>query len=313
MKVDARRCAELFLQQDDIRILCHRDPDGDTFGSAMALYEALIGLGKRVYVECRSPFPPNLLFLLREMTAFEPKFTVAVDVAALSMIGDPPESRPAVDLCIDHHPTNPLYAKETFLTHYAAAGEAIYEVLCEMGVAITPYIATALFVAISSDTGGFRYSNTTPKTLRIAAELMDAGADFNRIRVALFESKSRGQVQVESAALSAARYYANGRIAVISVTLDMLDRANADESELEGIAAKPLTILGVDIGVTLKERDDGSVRVSMRSTDKADVSQVCRRFEGGGHVRAAGCRVWDNLENAERTLVTACEAALLPL
>lgn len=312
MKVDARRCAELFLQQDDICILCHRDPDGDTFGSAMALYDALMNLGKRAFVTCRSPFPANLLFLSREMAAFEPKFTVAIDVAAPSMIGDPPESRPAVDLCIDHHPTNPLYAKETYLPDYAATGEAVYEVLCEMGVLITPYIATALFVAISSDTGGFRYSNTSPKTLRIAAELMDAGADFNRIRVALFESKSRGQVQVESSALSAARYYAGGRIAVVWVTLDMLSRAKADESELEGIAALPLTIAGVDIGVTLKERDDGSVRVSMRSTDKADVSEICRRFEGGGHVRAAGCRVWDSLASAEQKLVAACEKALLP-
>ncbi len=312
MKVDARRCAELFLQKDDIRILCHRDPDGDTFGSAMALYDALVNLGKRAYVECRSPFPENLLFLSREMAAFEPKFTVAIDVAAPSMIGDPPESRPAVDLCIDHHPTNPLYAKETFLPNYAAAGEAIYEVLCEMGVAITPYIATALFVAISSDTGGFRYSNTSPKTLRIAADLMDNGADFNRIRVALFESKSRGQVEVESAALAAVRYHAGGRIAVIAVTLDMLAKAGVDESELEGIAAKPLTIDGVDIGITLKERDDGSIRVSMRSTDKANVSEICHRFEGGGHIRAAGCRIWDSLENAERKLVAACEAALLP-
>ncbi|HWP50315.1 MAG TPA: bifunctional oligoribonuclease/PAP phosphatase NrnA, partial [Clostridia bacterium] len=294
-----------------IRILCHRDPDGDTYGSAMALYDALTGLGKRVYVECRSPFPANLLFLARETPAFAPKFTVAVDVAAPSMIGDPPESRPEVDLCIDHHPTNPLYAKETFLVNYAATGEAIYEILCEMGIEITPYTATALFVAMSSDTGGFRYSNTTPKTLRIAADLMDKGADFNRIRVALFESKSRGQVQVESDALSSVRYYAGGRIAVIVITLAMLEKADADESELEGIASKPLAIDGVDIGITLKEREDGSVRVSMRSTDKANVSQICQQFEGGGHIRAAGCRLWDSLADTEATLVAACEKALL--
>lgn len=312
MKVDARRCAELFLQQDDIRILCHRDPDGDTFGSAMALYDALTRLGKHAYVECRSPFPANLMFLAREMTAFEPKFTVAVDIAAPSMIGDPPESRPVVDLCIDHHPSNPFYAKETFLANYAATGEAIYEVLDEMSIDISPYAATALFVAMSSDTGGFRYSNTTSKTLRRAADLMDKGADFNRIRVALFESKSRGQVQVESSALASVRYYADGRIAVIAITLDMLEKAGADETELEGVASKPLEIDGVDIGITLKERDDGSVRVSMRSTDKANVSEICGQFKGGGHVRAAGCRIWDNLANVENTLVAACEKALLP-
>ena len=133
MKVDAKRCAELLLQQNNICILCHRDPDGDTYGSAMALYDALNGLGKRAYVECRSPYPSNLLFLHKDMTPFTPAFYVALDVAAPSMIGDPPESRPEVDLCIDHHPTNPLYAKETYLADYASTGEAVYEVLCAMG------------------------------------------------------------------------------------------------------------------------------------------------------------------------------------
>lgn len=310
MKINARRCAELLLQKDNIRILCHRDPDGDTYGSAMALYDSLISLGKRVFVQCTSPFPENLLFLSRDMTTFTPDFTVALDVAAPSMIGDPPESRPEVDLCIDHHPTNPLYAKETFLADYASTGEAVYEVLCEMGAVITPYCATALFVAMSSDTGGFRYSNTTAQTLRIAASLMEKGANANQIRVALFESKSRGQVLVESSALLNVRYYAGGRIAVIAITLKMLEDSGIDESELEGLASKPLEIKGVDIGITLKERDDGSVRVSMRSTERADVSVICRQFEGGGHVRASGCRIWDTLENAEAKLIAACEKAL---
>lgn len=306
MIINAKRCAELFHQQDFIRILCHRDPDGDTFGSAMALFDSLTILGKHVYVECVNEFPANLRFLEREMPKFDPKFTVAIDIAAPSMICDPPESRPEVDLCIDHHPTNPLYAKETFLVNYAAAGEAVYEVLCEMGITVTPYSATALFVALSSDTGGFRYSNTAAKTLRIAADLIEKGADFNRIRVALFESKSRGQISVESSALSNVHYYADGRIAVIAITLAMLAGANIAESELEGLASKPLEINGVDIGITLKEREDGSVRVSMRSSENANSSTICQQFEGGGHVRASGCRIWDTLSNAETKLVAAC-------
>ena len=311
MKADAKRCAELLLQHDDIRLLCHRDPDGDTYGSAMALFDTLTRLGKRVSVECVNDFPKNLAFLKRDMPEpFEAAFTVAIDIAAPSMLGDPPESRPAVDLCIDHHPTNPLYATETFLVNYGSTGEAIFEVIKAMGAEISPYCATALFTAISSDTGGLRYSSVTSNTMRIAAELMDSGADFNMVRVALFESKSRGQIQVESTALSQARYYENGRIAVISVTLDMLKKANADESELEGLASKPIEIDGVDIGITLKERSDGSVRVSMRSTEKVDCSAICRKFEGGGHLRASGCRIWDSVENAEKKLVDACLEAL---
>ncbi len=307
MKIDAKRCAEILMQQDNIKILCHRDPDGDTYGSAMALFSALTAMGKQVKVECSSPFPANLSFLHKEMPAeFETGFILAVDVAAPKMLLDPPEARPHVDLCIDHHGTNPMYADNTFLVDYGSAGEAIYDVLTEMGAEITPYIATALFTAMSSDTGGFRYSSTTSRTMRVAAELMDKGADFNGIRVALFESKTRGQIQVESLALSQAHYYAGGRIAVISVTIPMLEQAGIDESELEGLASKTIEILGVDIGITLKERDNGSIRVSVRSTKAADSSAICREFEGGGHVRASGCRIFDTIENAERRLVEVC-------
>lgn len=307
MKIDAKRCAERLMEMDDIRLLCHRDPDGDTYGSAMALFDALTRMGKRVKVECVHPFPKNLAFLKKEMPAdFEEKFNVAIDIAAPSMLGDPPESRPHVHLCIDHHPTNPLYADETLLVDYGSAGEAVFEVIKELGADFTPYCATALFTAISSDTGGLRYSSVTPLTMRKSAELMDCGADFNLVRVSLFESKSRGQIQVESTALSQARYYSEGRIAVISVTLDMLAKAGIDESELEGLASKPIEIDGVDIGITLKERTDGSIRVSMRSTENADCSVICKEFEGGGHVRASGCRIWDSIENAEKKLIEAC-------
>ena len=307
MKIDAKRCAELLLQQDNIKIICHRDPDGDTFGSSMALFTALTAMGKRVRVECSSEFPDTLSFLKKEMPeSFEPDYIVAVDVAAPKMILDPPEARPRVDLCIDHHGTNPLYADYTYLVDYGSAGEAVYDVLTEMGADITPYIATALFTAMSSDTGGFRYSSTTSRTMRVAAELMDKGADFNGVRVALFESKTRGQIQVESLALANAHYYADGRIAVISVTIPMLEAAGIDESELEGLASKTIEIMGVDIGITLKERGNGSIRVSVRSTECADSSAVCREFEGGGHIRASGCRIWDTIENAERRLVEVC-------
>ena len=307
MRIDAAATAAILKEQDDILLLCHRDPDGDTYGSASALFDALSNMGKRVTIQCVSPFPANLSFLKREMPApFEPKFIVAVDIAAPSMICDPPESRPHIDLCIDHHPTNPLYADKTFLVSYGSAGEGMYEVLTAMGAQITPFAATALFTAMSSDTGGFRYSSVTSQSFRVGAELIDKGADFNLVRVALFESKSRGQIQVESLALSQAHYYADGRIAVISVTPKMLKDANIQENELEGLASKPIEIEGVDIGITLKEREDGSIRVSVRSTEKADSSAICREFEGGGHVRASGCRIRDSLENAEKRLIEVC-------
>jgi phosphoesterase RecJ-like protein len=310
MRIDHRRAAALLAAADDILLLCHRDPDGDTYGSAMALFDALSRMGRRVRVECVSPFPRNLDYLDREMPQFAPRFVAAIDTASPGMLGEPGDRPAVIDLCIDHHPTNPLYAKETFLVDYAATGEAVFEVIRELGVPITPYCATALYTALCSDTGGFRYSNTTAQTLRTAADLMEAGADFNLIRIRLFESKSRGHIRVESQALSGIRYYAGGRIAVISVSLAMMEQSRISEAELEGMAAKPLQIEGVDIGITLKERDDGSIRVSMRSSDAADSAAICQQFEGGGHLRAAGCRVFGPLDAAERALVLAAHKGL---
>ncbi len=310
MRIDAKTAASRLLMMDDITILSHRDPDGDTYGSAMALWDALTSLGKRVNLHCPDPFPANLSYLRREMPIFQARHYVAVDIAAESMLGDPKEQRPNVALNIDHHPTNPLFAAETFLCDYAAAGEAVLEVIRALGCPISPFGATALFTALSSDTGGFRYANTSTQTLRYAADLMELGADTETIRVQLFESKSRGRIAIEAEALSHLHYYAGGRIAVIAITLDMVNRAGIDESELEGLASKPLQIIGVDIGITLKERADGSIRVSMRANDRADISAVCRKFEGGGHVRAAGCRIWKPLAEAEAALIDACLEAL---
>lgn len=311
MLADAKKCAEFIRSWDNIALICHRDPDGDTYGSATALADALISMGKRVRIECIDRFPKNLDFLGRDYPDFIEDYTIAVDIAAPNMMGDRGKRRDRIDMCIDHHPTNPGYAALCFLTDYAAAGEAVYEIIRELGVKPSPFAATALFTALSSDTGGFRFANTTPQTLRYAADLMDSGADVELVRVRLFESNSRGRVKVESDAMSNARFYGNGEIAVISVSLDTVRENKIEESELEGLASQPLTIDGVHMAITLKEREDGSVRVSMRSdSDDFDVSAICARFKGGGHVRAAGCRIWDTLEAAEEMLVSACREVL---
>lgn len=263
-------------------------------------------MGKQVNIHCPDPFPANLAYLHREMPRFETKHFVAIDMAASSMLGDPKETRPAVELNIDHHPTNPLFAKETFLCSYAAAGEAVYEVIREMGAPVSPFCATALFTALSSDTGGFRYANTTTQTLRYAADLMGARRRYRddpgaALRIEILRADRGGSRSSFPCPLLCRRTDCGHR------SYDGDGRAGrVDESELEGLASKPLTIIGVDIGITLKERADGSIRVSMRSNDQADVSAVCRRFEGGGHIRAAGCRIWKPLAEAEAVLVNAC-------
>ncbi|MEG2174003.1 MAG: bifunctional oligoribonuclease/PAP phosphatase NrnA [Oscillospiraceae bacterium] len=310
MKIDAALAAARLAAANDIALICHRDPDGDTYGSAMALFDALTGLGKRVRVECVSPFPANMPYLRREMPTFSPTFTVTIDTAAVTMLGDGEIRKRPIDLCIDHHPGNPLYAKETLLVNYAATGEAILEVIRALGVTVTPFCATALYTALISDTGSFRFSNTSAQTLRYAADLLELGADRDTVRVCLFESRSRGEVRLESAALSSMHYWADGRIASVTIPLSLLEETGVDEAELEGIASKPLQISGVDIGLTLKERNDGSVRISVRTSAAANAAAICETFLGGGHLRAAGCRMWCSMEEAERRLVEVSMATL---
>ncbi len=310
MRIDTAACAKRLKEAQDILLICHRDPDPDSFGSAMALHDALIRMGKRARVECPTPPPANLSYLARDMEAFEPKFVVTIDVASRTMLGDGEVRGRHVDLCIDHHPTNPLYAVETLLVPYAATGEAIYEVIGKLGVPLTPFCATAIYTALSGDTGSFRYANTSTQTLRYAAALMEAGADAALVRRRLFESKSRGRIAVEASAMCDVRYYEGGRIAVISVPLSLLADNKTHESELELLASAPIQIEGVDVGITLKERDDGSVRISVRTTEKVDAAAICTEFHGGGHLRAAGCRIYDNLPGSEEKIVAAAARQL---
>jgi phosphoesterase RecJ-like protein len=310
MRIDVAACARRLAGAEDILLICHRDPDPDTYGSAMALYDTLGRMGKRARVVCPTPPPENLSFLSRPMEDFEPKFVVTVDVASRTMLGDGEKRRQHVDLSIDHHPTNPLYADETLLVPCAATGELVYEVILKLGAELTPFAATALYAAIAGDTGGFRYGNTTAQTLRYAAALMDAGADAALVRRRLFESKSHGRIAVEADALGKIRFYEEGRIAVISVSLEIMEKTKTDESELELLASAPIQIDGVDIGITLKERDDGSVRISVRTTENADAAAICSKFHGGGHLRAAGCRIFTTLADSEVRMVQAAAEQL---
>jgi len=151
MLIDVKECARWLLENDEYVLVCHRDPDGDSFGSATALADALLNIGKKVKIECPTEFPENLTFLKKDYENFEAKFIVGIDTAAPNMFGDKDVRPNHIDLVIDHHPTNPDYADRTWLVNYAATGEAIFELLKEMKVNISPFAATAMFCAMSSE------------------------------------------------------------------------------------------------------------------------------------------------------------------
>jgi len=314
VRVTVQQAAKRLLSQDHILILSHKSPDGDTLGSAYALLYALRACGKEAHVLCSDPVPPQFAYLVDEepTASFEPSFITAVDVASRELLGSAlSDYAVRVDLCIDHHRTNGDYAKETLVDDKAAATcEILYAVIAAMGASFTARIASCLYTGIATDSGCFKYPNSTAHTHRIAAELIEAGADYARINRELFDTKSKARVAIEKQVLDTLSFAEDGQIAWVCITQEMLRETGARESELDGLAALPRMIEGVEIGITLREQQNGSYKVSVRTAQKADASAICAEFGGGGHLRAAGCRFTCPYEEALEKLLSAAKRAL---
>lgn len=294
MEIDSKRVIELLTAADDVLILTHKNPDGDTLGCAVALWHVLTGMGKRAAVINGEPIPKryDLLFEGLEMPEFEPKFIVAVDVADNKLLGGKLDAMygDKVDLCIDHHATNVNYAKETFLNgDDCAAALTLYRVFVEMGAKITPEVASALYTGISTDTGCFRYSSVTSEAYRVAADLIDCGADNAAINVAMFETKPFAYYDMLSEVLSGMRTFCDGRVIVFKVTNEMFKNTGATPDDCDAIAAMSRQFEGALCGITMKEKPKGGFKFSLRTHEPLNAAELCAEFGGGGHMRAAGC------------------------
>ncbi|MCI8553539.1 MAG: bifunctional oligoribonuclease/PAP phosphatase NrnA [Clostridiales bacterium] len=292
-RITAAQAADALRAADRILILTHQYPDGDTLGSGFALCRALQQLGKTARVECADTIPDKYSFLFEglPLPAFEPAFICSVDVADPRLLGKRLEAfADRIELCIDHHASNTAYARHLLLdAGCAATAELIYAVIRELGVPLNRATAEGLYTGIATDTGCFRYSNTTAATHRIAADLMEAGVRADPINRVMFDIKSRSRVELERLALESMRFYLDGRCAVMLVTTGMVQESGAGENDMEGLAPLPRQIEGVWVGVTMRQKEDGGFKVSVRSGHHADASAICARLGGGGHVRAAGC------------------------
>lgn len=305
--ISASAAASFLERSDKFVILTHASPDGDTLGSAYALADALCALNKRVFVVCPDKIPEKFGYLIKEYEAFEPETVVAVDIADEKLLGslyDRYSGRTA--LCIDHHGSNTKYAEMLYLEADAAAAcECIYNVINELGTMITPYMASCLYTGIATDTGCFKFSNTTPRSHRYAAELIEKGADYGEINRVMFEVKSRGRIAMERKVLENIEFYYGGRCAVITVTRDMIKETGCPLGDLDGVTAMSRQIEGVQIGVTIKEKPDGKYKVSLRTFEPYNAADICAVFGGGGHIRAAGCEFSCDIESAKRQLLSA--------
>ena len=314
-RIDLREAAQYLRDNDFFLILMHGSPDGDTLGCGYALCGALQQIGKKAKAVCPDPIPNKFSYMYRETEEqeFEPQTIVTVDVADAKLLYGMKELGEKAGLCIDHHVSNTEYAERLLLApEYAAACELLFELLSSMqDVKITPCIADCLYTGIATDSGCFKYSNTSPQTHVYAAELMKLGADIVPINYAMFDMKSQGRLKLEQLALSKIRYYDAGRIAVIDVTQELIDSIEGIDSEdIGALSAIPRQIEGVDIGICIKEKKPGLFKASLRSSENADVAAIAQNFGGGGHARAAGCAFECSLEEAEKQLVWACAKAL---
>ena len=310
------QAAARLLEAGQVLILCHKNPDGDTIGCGAALCHVLNGMGRQAAVLCADPIPPRLSFTRPRLFRgeFVPDLVVAVDVAGVALLGDaglmPAYSR-HVDLCIDHHAGNGGYADCTLLdASAAAAAELLWEVLQAMGAEITPLVADCLYTGLATDTGCFRFANTTARTHRVAAGLIEAGARVEELNTILFATRSRGQMEAERIARSHLTYELEGRCAVIWLDRDETAASGADPADLDELTALPIGIEGVQVGLTFRQLPGGSWRVSIRTAKGVDACAIARRLGGGGHLRAAGCELLGTLDNARQAVLAEARTVL---
>ena len=316
MLIDCKFAAKLLMEHDNIVIFAHRKPDGDAIGSAFALLHALESLGKKARVECADPIlHGRFLTLFKEYVPaeFDAEYLVTVDVADMDLLAGAAEKYGRkIDLCIDHHKSNSCYAGHTLLdAEAAAAAEIIYYVIKEMPVELTPQMADAIFLGLTTDTGGFRFSNTTSCTHIVAAGVIAAGADSAYINRLMFETKTKGRLKVEKLMLETMQYYFDGRCAVIFFENRLAEKYGIVEEELDGASSFPRTVEGVMAGVTIREKDDSTYRISLRTHSPVDSSRICAHFGGGGHMAAAGCTMEGKYEEVLGKILGAVEKEFL--
>ena len=305
--------AAQLLGHDCFRILTHSYPDGDTLGSAFALTFALRKLGKKANVAINGSLPSKFGYLAEnyEEQDFRHEYVVSVDVAAMTLLGDSVmQGVDSIDLCIDHHRTNTVVADNIYVEpDAAAAAEIIWELIELLGVQPDSDIAAGVYTGISTDTGCFCYNNTTERTHRISAEVMPY-CDWQNINYMNFVIKTRAKLQMERMIYDSMEFYADGRCAVVYTTLASQNAIGAGDDEMEGLASIPRQVEGVQMGITMREKEGGVFKISVRTNEGIDAAAFCKRFGGGGHPGAAGCSIEGDLDTVKAMLVKVAEEIL---
>ncbi|MCD7748896.1 MAG: DHH family phosphoesterase [Oscillospiraceae bacterium] len=311
---DIDQAAALLLQAEDVMIITHVRPDGDAAGSGCALCLGLRAMGKRAFL---AENPPSMGRYEKYMTPyfappdFVPAFVVAVDTPGPGQHPPGWESfAERTDLSIDHHGTNSGYAKATLLEgDSAAAGELVYLILEALGVPLSSAMAEALYTALATDTNGFRTADTTARTLYIASRLYDQGFDTAALTRALFETKTAARLRLESFLFGSMRFPKRD-ICVMTLPLTAIRSCGAGEDDMDKISLLTMTPEGVKYGLLLRELEDGTWKISLRTDGSANAGDILRSVGGGGHAAAAGAVLPGAPETIEKAVLSALEEVI---
>ena len=308
--ITIKQAADFLKSCGDSYILIHQSPDGDCIGSGYAVKNYLEATGRKAKVLCCDEIPARYSFLLSgKNDDFVPQNVISVDVADKVLFGNlADEYGDKIELSIDHHASNKPFANQTCVDSGAAAAcEVLYEVFKAADFEITRQMAICLYTGIATDTGCFQFSNAKARTFQIVSHIMQKYPDINysKINRQMFAVKTRQRTKMEAMAVENMEAFFDGKCAVISVTLDFLEKMHVDSKDIEGIESIPLQLDTSVIGITIKEREKGFFKISMRGTDGIDVSKICEVFGGGGHVKAAGCAIKGTLEEVKSRILEA--------
>lgn len=310
MNLSYQAAAQWLLDHDGYLILTHVRPDGDTVGCAAALCTALREQGKTAWVlpnpETTAIFTPYLEGLLAP-EGYQPQTVVSVDMAARGLFPENAQQYlERVDLAFDHHPSQEFFAQNTCLdAQRAACGELMFDVIRQWGP-VSQAVALPLYVAVSTDTGCFVYSNTSPATHAVAAALLATGIDFYPINRRHFRTRSFKRLQLESLLTAGMELLDEGQLAIVTLTLDMIAQVGAKEEDLDDISAFVGGVEGVHTGITIRELRPGVCKISLRTEPgELNASAVCGKLGGGGHAAAAGATVEGDPAYTRQVLVQA--------
>lgn len=303
---------DLIKNSKNIGIASHVSPDGDNIGSILALGNALEKINKKIFILKTDDIPKDFLFLpgISKIIDYEDNMEIdlfiTLDTSDEDRLG---KNRILLDkienvVNIDHHISNTNFGDINIVNSNAAAtGELVYELIKKIGIIIDKDIASCIYTSISSDTGSFMYDNTTSETHEIAAELIKTGIDKSNININLYQSRSIEKTKLFIKILETLKFHYDNQVGIIKVTQEMLNNSNAKMEDTEGIISFIREISSIEVAILLKEIEEEEIKVSMRSKRYADVAEICANFNGGGHIRAAGCTINEPIATAEHLVL----------